>query len=193
MKLFPLFLGFYLFTILITDITNAQTDDIAPIRSFYAKIANEIAACKTDGEGEYQCTLLVSELNVNAYNQMVPVVATSTRNVKFWMAGKDFLTGNEELYNDFDLARVDVKGQLSAFSWYEEYLFDKGKLIFYIYKSEAGEYRYYFKNNKLIKFLDKKLAEPTHYLIEEERTQQQWLQIVTDAQNYYNCFKIFGF
>jgi hypothetical protein len=68
--------------------------------------------------------------------------------------------GNTENDGAWALKLITRSSQFSIAFQYQEWLFNKGKLIFYYdrflgYEEESTyEYRYYFDNNKLIRFMN---------------------------------------
>ena len=131
--------------------TNAQTDDIQNIRKIYNDIKTKI---ETDSENG------VIEINQVNFSRMMAAVGLCNTEVNFY--GYEKIPMEEEYLGwqvdgERVLQFITVHYNIAAPEIYIEYLFDPDsqQLIFFYSKDETSskEYRYYYKDDKLIKLI----------------------------------------
>jgi hypothetical protein len=129
----------------------AQEDEIAKIRERYNAVSQN---------DSYDYMTHQVELNY-----MLPAVGLKTKTLKFYYQGEQINPEVDPYDYKYTLIKTVVTWNVSASNIYTvEYLFnEKGQLIFCFDKSEGmydnHEYRYYFKDSKLIKCIIKSTTE----------------------------------
>ncbi len=132
-----------------TSITAQNADDIKKIKKWYYTTKEQIKFSKHNKvESKLYCDIIEN----NVYNKYWRVVGKFHVKSQFWY--------NEQLPDQLDNPRtglnmVIIDGTHGPITTYTEYLFHDGQLVFVFYKTNGGEIRYYFKDNKLIKQLGK--------------------------------------
>ena len=115
---------------------SAQNAQVAGIRKLYAEVKQEM-------ENRRQAELPPNETVVSS-NYMAPG-GGPTKDVTHYFYDSDF---DEEIstyiYTPYFITR---KYNVGAIDFYEEFLFDKGSLVFYFCKSHNNETRYYWGPN----------------------------------------------
>ena len=112
---------------------QAQDAQVAKIRKMYAE-AKEISANKKKAEVPPDETVVTS-------NYMAPG-AGPVKDVTHYFYTGDF---DEDLGNVYYVPYfITRNSNVGARNYYEEFLFDKGSLVFYFSKSGNNETRYYF-------------------------------------------------
>ena len=120
----------------LTGTMQAQNAQLADIRKKYAE-AKEIMANKKKAEVPPDETVVTS-------NYMAPGAGPIKDVTHYYYTGEfDENLGNV-FYTPYFITR---KYNVGAKEYYEEFLYDKGDLVFYFSKSEEGETRYYWGPN----------------------------------------------
>lgn len=175
------FIGFCTFS-------QAQ-DKTQPIRTLYQKVNEAIAACKNN-----ECEMYCNELVVNSKNNQWRAVGVFKKIIQFWY------TDQPEFYKEEypeqgetgvgALQKVVIETK-STYRENIELLFDKGNLVFFYYNyaynqepTEKQEYRFYFSNDQLVKFIANTAVS------ESDRTyKEKEFQIILDmAKEYQKLF-----
>lgn len=148
---------FILFALLICIGMAGQEKDILEIREYYNKINGKITDCKNSKDQYFECKLFCDKLQTNHFHIAWPGLGNYDRTVTFW-----YYNMSEEVEEDEcadGLVKVEIQEMISIHDINYELLFMCGDLIFCFQKevSEAGVYeeRYYFKDGKLIRYLNK--------------------------------------
>jgi hypothetical protein len=134
-----------------------QEDEIRSIRELYTRTNESIrlAQAKKTGEGG---PLYCNEVVTNRYDASWRAVGNYSRKAAFWYSDQPDFARYENLQEEAVLVKVEIEEVAAVRSVAEEYLFDKGELVFYYRKSKAGgsapgEERLYFRDKKMIRRL----------------------------------------
>ncbi len=135
-------------SLLFANLQAQQQSDILNIRKWYNETKKDIAfAQKNQGEGTLYCDVIEK----NVHNASWRAVGQYHIKKQMWYNDQmDFLDNPREGLN-----MVIINVTRSVREEYSEYLYHKGKLVFMYYKDALNEMRFYFKNGKLIKKLEK--------------------------------------
>ncbi|MCR9249957.1 MAG: hypothetical protein NXI20_06010 [bacterium] len=129
----------------------SQNSDIDAIRTHYTEIGKKSGNCEMD-------CLYLNELKVNANDQPWRAVGNYEKTIQFWY--NDDPKQCDECGTDGEnvLIKVVIDESGSSYSIHQEYLYLEGDLIFHYHISEdenaKEEYRYYFKDQILIKMME---------------------------------------
>lgn len=128
---------FFMVTVLMAcTMVQAQDTQVANIRKMYAE-AKEVMANKKKAELPLDETVVTS-------NYMAPGAGPIKDVTHYYYSGElDENLGNV-YYTTYFITR---KYNVGAREYYEEFLFDKGGLLFYFNKSQNDETRYYWGPN----------------------------------------------
>lgn len=128
---------FFMVTVLMAcTMVQAQDTQVANIRKMYAE-AKEVMANKKKAELPLDETVVTS-------NYMAPDAGPIKDVTHYYYSGEfDENLGNV-YYTPYFITR---KYNVGAREYYEEFLFDKGGLVFYFNKSQNDETRYYWGPN----------------------------------------------
>lgn len=128
---------FFMVTVLMAcTMVQAQDTQVANIRKMYAE-AKEVMANKKKAELPLDETVVTS-------NYMAPGAGPVKDVTHYYYSGEfDENLGNV-YYTPYFITR---KYNVGAREYYEEFLFDKGGLVFYFNKSQNDETRYYWGPN----------------------------------------------
>lgn len=128
---------FFMVTVLMAcTMVQAQDTQVANIRKMYAE-AKEVMANKKKAELPLDETVVTS-------NYMAPGAGPIKDVTHYYYSGElDENLGNV-YYTPYFITR---KYNVGAREYYEEFLFDKGGLLFYFNKSQNDETRYYWGPN----------------------------------------------
>lgn len=128
---------FFMVTVLMAcTMVQAQDAQVANIRKMYAE-AKEVMANKKKAELPLDETVVTS-------NYMAPGAGPIKDVTHYYYSGEfDENLGNV-YYTPYFITR---KYNVGAREYYEEFLFDKGGLVFYFNKSQNDETRYYWGPN----------------------------------------------
>jgi hypothetical protein len=135
----------------------AQDEAIKNIREHYNSIGKQIDACNKKTE-EVPCSLY-SNLNLtNAGNNEWRGSGNYKKEVQFWYndSPRNCDKCGKEGINV--LQKVIISEQVATTIYFKEFVYQNGKLVFYYIKihgeQQAEEYRYYYKNDILIKHIE---------------------------------------
>jgi hypothetical protein len=137
---------------------GAQDDPVSAIQKRYAQVRETIAAAlKAEKEGA-GAGLYATELVTNSHNAPWRAVGNYRKAITFWYTDQPEFAVNDNLPPEGVLAKIDVRIEAAARRENEEYLFDKGKLIFYFHRMQYGdepvqEARFYYRDGKVIRAL----------------------------------------
>ncbi len=135
----------------------AQEDAIKSIRSHYKNIGKQITACKNTKENA-ACALYCNTNLTNSGNNQWRGSGNYKKEVQFWYT--DSPKSCDECGEDGVnvLKKVISSEQAGTAVYYKEFLYDKGKLVFYYIKistkQQEEEYRYYYQNGVLIRHIE---------------------------------------
>ena len=137
---------------------GAQDDPVAAIQKRYAEVRARIElALKAEKEG-VGAGLYATELVTNSHNAPWRAVGNYRKNITFWYTDQPEFAVNENLPPEAVLAKIDVQIEAAVRRENEEYLFDRGKLVFNFHRVQYGdeppqETRFYFREDKVIRAL----------------------------------------
>jgi hypothetical protein len=136
----------------------AQNDAVSAIQKLYARTQDGIGqALKAEKEG-VGAGLYATDIVMNSHNASWRAVGNYSKKITFWFTDQPEFAVHEDLPPEGVLAKIDVKVAAAVRRENEEYLFDRGRLVFFFgrlqYGSEpAAETRLYFQDGRLIKAL----------------------------------------
>lgn len=152
------FLGGAVLALLAASAAGAQDDPVAAIQKRYAQIRETIAtALKAEKEG-VGAGLYATELITNSHNAPWRAVGNYRKQMTFWYTDQPEFAVHDNLAPEGVLAKIDVRIEAAVRRENEEYLFDRGKLVFYFHRVQYGddpaqETRFYFREGKVIRAL----------------------------------------
>lgn len=166
----------------------AEADPIEHIRAYYTHLTTEIARCDTARQRATladadDCALYLVEITENALHRPVAGVGIAERRLRYWYDPSGFSGDAAEASGAGPgaLARVEIRAQRAALSWFEEYVYEQGKLVFYFKTSDLGAFRFYFQNERLVKFVASDLAEAVDEAGERMR-ESDWAEVLQAAR-----------
>ena len=147
---------------------SVQDDEIRLIRELYARTNEAIRLARAKEVGE-AVPLYCNETVTNRYDGSWRAVGNYSRKAAFWYSDQPEFARYQNAPEESVLVKVEVQETAAVRSLAEEYLFDKGELVFYFRRSKAGEStpieeRFYFHGKKLIRRQGEPMAaklEPT--------------------------------
>ncbi len=171
-----------LFLLLITNNIYADNSKIESIRAYYQEIGEDIKNIEDDINYNINC----DELIINSTDTPRAAVGIYRKHYKFYY----YITEKER---EEKLAKVEMSCDIAAYHFYKEYLYNTdGELIFHYSKSEVSENiekRYYFSDEKLIRFMEAK----TIYDEPNNQHKDYALEVLDDARIIKEIFeKILG-
>lgn len=120
-------------------------NDIKYIQDLYKQVKEGIEFSVKNG---YRGSLYCNTLSENVYGKSYPAVGIFRRTLNLWYDGEALSEEMDQISNHLQM--IIERTECASHTYYAEYLFDDGKLIFAYCKGDL-EVRYYFKNNRLIK------------------------------------------
>jgi hypothetical protein len=135
---------------------GASDDPVAAIQKLYARTQDLIVrALKAEKEG-VGAGLYATEIVVNGHQAPWRAVGNYQKRTTFWFTDQPEFAAHDNLPPEGVLAKIDVKVEAAVRRENEEYLFDRGRLVFYYHREQYGdepaqETRIYFKNDAPIK------------------------------------------
>ncbi len=147
---------FILLLFLTFTLVYGQDDKLKKIKQIYAETNDRIAKSKLPsekGSGNYYC----NEVLVNSTNGAWRAVGIYSNKIAFWYNDQPGFQQEENQPDWIVLEKIEVNSLISVGTFHEEYLYDKGQLIFCYKTTEYGdvpkkEYRYYYWNGKLFRY-----------------------------------------
>jgi hypothetical protein len=136
----------------------AQDDAVAVIQKRYSEVRARIElALKAEKEG-VGAGLYATELVTNSHNAPWRAVGNYRKVITFWYTDQPDFAVNDNLPPEGVLIKIDVRIEASVRRENEEYLFDKGKVVFYFHRVQYGdepaqETRFYFRDGKVVRAL----------------------------------------
>lgn len=137
----------------------AQEDAIQAIREKYYEVKQWVNATDSDSleYSHYYHDIRIRNVN-NSPWRAVGIYQDTTHYYYSDEMEAEMMDGNTNDDRAWAVAMVINSTQYSVNHEYSEYLYDKGELIFYYKKTqvtaqEDTEYRYYFSNGKLIRYM----------------------------------------
>jgi hypothetical protein len=138
----------------------ADEPAIREIKALYGETASAIALAQKGEWGGLYC----NELTVNSRSGSWRAVGNYSKKVVFWYSDQPEFAVAEGNRSESVLAKVEVRETAAVRSFYREFLFANGKLVFF-FRSEksddgaASEERIYCKDGKpLLRLLGKEKA-----------------------------------
>lgn len=129
-----------------TTLKAQNKTDIQHIKDIYYKVKEDIAFSKEHKfEGSLYCDMMEKNVNGKSWS----AIGEYRSKVQFWYDEDPDMSDDEDPRNALKIV-VENTSKANTRTYYAEYLFDKGKLIFVFYKRNAEEIRFYFKDNGLI-------------------------------------------
>jgi len=162
--------------ILISFGAYSQDSDIKEIRSYYYGISNLI-----EKKQVYCNQIELNKFGADADNW--PALGRYNYKATFW-----YNTAPAQWDEDGEksLLKVDEINIYSANSEKREYLYKDGELIFcFINHEDVGEYRFYFANNKLLKYIEKTKTEYDEEIIYNKNSSNDILEDGKRLLKYY--------
>ena len=154
-----------------------QEDKIKEIKKHYYEVSQQIAECKK--EAPDVCSIYKNDLIINSNGERTsnwPATGNYSKKITFWY---DAAPAHWDENGKASLLKIKIKEIYAANSDEYEFLFKEGKLIFCFYKQKyIGECRFYFSNEKLIKFLEKSEAESEY----SEMTKEDNKRLIEEAK-----------
>ncbi len=157
----------------------AQSEEqlIENIRSLYKNTNEQIAEAIKQSSGLY-----CNELVVNKHSASWRAVGNYQKKVRFWYDDDPFIADCDNPEGGCREVLKKIEENIaSTYSWNYEYLFESGKLVFcfakYSYQnSNNQEFRFYFHDNKLIRYLEKRDNQSEEFMYSKkdaDKIQQQ--------------------
>jgi hypothetical protein len=136
---------------------SSQDDEIRLIRELYARANESIRLARAKQAGE-AAPLFCNEVVTNRYDGSWRAVGNYSRKAAYWYSDQPEFARYQNAPEESVLIKVEVQETAAVRSLADEYLFDKGELVFYYRSSKAGESnpveeRLYFRGGKLIRRL----------------------------------------
>jgi len=153
---------FYLAVFLsLTLCASAQHDKVLEIRAHYNEVKSNIAANNPDSISFYYSDQIIR----NRFDAQWRAIGIFHDTITYWYGDAmeaANMDGNINQDSTWALKLVTMSSQYSTMHQYREWLFLDGKLVFHFDKLDGSEYnpdsnweyRYYFDNNKLIRFMN---------------------------------------
>jgi len=176
-----------LFAVFFTAAASAESPDdpIASIRATYAQIQEKIAVAVKEAEAGSPPDIYATEVFVNRHNGSWRATGTYSKKTVFWYTDQPAFAGDEPGGELSVLAKIEIEEIAGARTFYREFLFDKGRLVFAWLKEpdnagQTGERRYYFQDGTLIRYMEGKeilasIPATTGLESEVRRLQEQFL------------------
>jgi len=139
---------------------SAQHDKVLEIRAYYKEVKSNIAINNPDSISYYYSDQIIR----NRYDAQWRAIGIFHDTITYWYGDAmeaANMDGNTSQDSSWALKLVTISSQYSTMHQYREWLFLDGKLIFHFDKLDGSEYnpdsnweyRYYFNDNKLIRFM----------------------------------------
>ena len=148
---------FLFFSICSCLLASAQHDKVLEIREYYKDVKAHSENAEPDSIWYYSDQII---RNTNDFQWRA--IGTFHDTLIFWYSDPmeaAYLDETQSRDSTWALALVTCSSQMSGMTQYREWLFKDGKLIFHFDKlngydeESTWEYRYYFDNDKLIRFM----------------------------------------
>ncbi len=139
--------------------SHPQDDPLARIRSLWADVQERIALAVKEAEGGSPPGFYASEVVINRHNGSWRASGTYFKKTVFWYTDHPEFAGEEPGGPASVLTKVEIQEIVAAQTFYREFLFDKGKLVFAFVQSPEGsgtpaEIRFYFDNGVLFRTME---------------------------------------
>lgn len=130
-------------------ICYSQNSDIENIRNHYKEVNDLIEECRKEEE----CNLYQNMIKINSNNGSWRGIGKYTKNITFWYNDSPKLCDECGKNGIGVLKKIEIEEWSGIYKFNYELIFDKGDMIFYYLKKE-DEYRYYFKEAILIRYME---------------------------------------
>lgn len=147
----------FLLFVFVAVTVSAQHDKVLEIREYYKDVKAHSVNAERDSIW-YYCDQIIRNTNDFQWR----AIGTFHDTLTFWYSDPmdaSYRDENTTFDSTWALALVTCSSQISGMTQYREWLFKDGKLIFHFDKmngydeESTWEYRYYFNDNKLIRFM----------------------------------------
>ena len=167
---------------------SKTSPEVLAIRKEYQAAQSLIEGCEA-GEEE-PCGLYLNSLTVNPGKEPWAAVGIFTSKVDFW-----YERARTDEGDPFLLRKINIETQRSARTETEEMLFDaSGKLRFYYFhlvgdgdEANAQEFRFYFKQEELIDYVEKVGAAELEF---RYFSKEASLEVLANAKHYVDQFQL---
>lgn len=157
----------FIFFLLQTFNLIGQNDKIKKIKEQYYSVSKQIAECEKQNPDA--CSIYKNDLIINSNGEKTsnwPATGNYYKKITFYY---NAAPAHWDKKGKQALLKIKIKEIYAANSDEYEFLFKNGEFIFCFYKQKyIGEYRFYFSNENLIKFLEKTESESEYYKIKKE-------------------------
>ena len=169
MKKLPILL---LLVFFYSAIAYGQEDKLKKIKTLYADTNYKIAKSKLPGE-EGWGNLYSTEINVNSNNGSWRAVGTYSNKIVFWYNDQPGFQQEENQLDWIVLEKIEINSLIAIGTMHEEYLYDKGQLVFCYKTTQYGdvpkqEYRYYYWNGKLFRYQEDQVLKDLNFAKDKE-------------------------
>ena len=147
------------FSILGTLAAGLQDNSVADIQAHYASVQAAIQR-SVKGRGEGDPGLYSNEVVVNSHKGPWRAVGNFLKKITFWYEDQPDFAVYENRTKESVLLKIEVGRTSAIFTDYEEFLFDRGALVFHFSRrtTEGGgpaeEKRFYFKDGKIVRYME---------------------------------------
>ena len=148
----------FLITFCLIMVDLKAQESISLIRAHYKQVTEQISNC-SNGDEE-SCSLYSNTLTLNSGDLPWRGVGDFSKEVTFWYDDRPRNCDDCGVKGINVLKMITSRQRSAASIYYEEWLFDDGVLVFYYLKTsgeEADEYRYYYNEEVLIKYVKNNL------------------------------------
>lgn len=151
--------------------TREDNPEILKIQELYKEAKAKIKTCQESEEPQYECEWYSNTRVVNSKQKPWRAVGTYQKTTTFWYTDDPAMAEATDETEESVLQFITIKYE-STYDQYEEYLFEHGKLVFYFYhfsyaEENMQEHRFYFKDGKLLQYLQKGSSEEPAYTIDD--------------------------
>ena len=144
--------------VIICLLVSAQHEKVLEIREYYKEVKSNISINNPDSISYYYSDQIIR----NRFDAQWRAIGIFHDTITYWyidaMEAAN-MDGNTSQDSSWALKLVTISSQYSTMHQYREWLFLDGELIFHFDKmngydeESTWEYRYYFNDNKLIRFM----------------------------------------
>ena len=127
-----------------------QESEIQAIRKIYSETQNWIKECTTPEN----CSLYKNALVINEIGSEWRAVGNFSKTISFWYTDDAANCDDCGLEGRNVLRKIIVEEVSGIREYYYEYLYFEGELIFHYMKDPEQEYRYYFFDEFLIRYME---------------------------------------
>lgn len=134
-----------------------QDEPLARIRNHWAQVQERIALAIKEAESGSPSGFYASEIFINRHNGSWRASGTYSKKTVFWYTDQPEFAERESGGALSVLQKIEIQEIVGARTFYREFLFDGGKLVFAFVQSPgetgpAAEHRYYFSEGSLFRY-----------------------------------------